>query len=395
MVISKELEHYNMEIKYRYYKERIKDMHNKGYSPIQIEKEIPIKVSTIKAWLTRMKLTPNRFNKTVDVKHSTTWDGENNTFIAAYNDSTCDLEIANKLNISRRHVTKIRNSLGLSRKVSSVKTPTKESMSLKPLAESALIGCLLGDGYLNMRGVNAAGGIAHSVKQIEYIKHKHNLFSDIASDNITKCIYTSNRFKQHEGVRFNFLANPYLNQFYDNLYLDNVKVISEFFLSKYNNISLAYHFMDDGTKLKSGYSIGTYGFSRSDVKKLSNHLRNNMGLKTTIRKDNTIYIKKESVKLFDLLVIKYIVPSMKYKLHNRNAILKQGEFMGTPEVDNHELSLSSNTLESATTRGRHVTDDAAVSNSSTSALPQSANQAVERLSDDIVCPANITPDSKG
>lgn len=384
-----------MELKYRYYKKALIEMYNEGYSPIQMEKEIPVKVQTIKAWHKRLGLSVNKFNKEIDKKyHSKSFSSEE--FIQAYNACKDDLSIANTLKISRRQVCKIRAELNLLPKKVSGRYKCDEKITLDRFGESALVGCLLGDGYLKKTSENhnTSGIIAHSVKQSKYIKHKHKLFSSISGSNLVKCTYTANRDKKHEGLRFNFLNNPYLDDFYDNLYVNDSKVISDYILNKYNDISLAYHFMDDGTKTKNGYSIGTYGFSLKCVKKLASKLRDEFKLKVTIRKDRTIYIKKTSVSDFNLLVSKYIIPSMQYKLHKRNGYLKQGEFMGTPEVDNHELSLSRNTPESATTRGRHVTDDAVVSNSSTSALPYSDSQISNRISDDIVCPTDITADSK-
>lgn len=63
--------------------------------------------------------------------------------------------------------------------------------------------------------------------------------------------------------------------------------------------------------------------------------------------------------------------------------------MGTPEVDNHEPSLSRNTFEGATTNRRVLPSNVEDGNSDTSALPITLCN-----SDDIVYPATITSDSK-
>jgi hypothetical protein len=65
-------------------------------------------------------------------------------------------------------------------------------------------------------------------------------------------------------------------------------------------------------------------------------------------------------------------------------VLKQGELLETPEVDNQQPSLSSNTLEGSETSSRVLSED---SNATTSALLQ---QIINIVGEDIVRPADIT-----
>lgn len=304
-----------MELKYRYYKDIIIDLHNKGYSPIQMEKEIPVRACTIKKWHNKLSLKCNKFSQEVHIKYHNIRFTEDD-FLRVYQLSSSDLEIGNKLKISRRHVSRTRQRLNLPNKSRKGRVKSNESICLSKCKEGALIGCLLGDAYLIKRkNCNTSGAIAHSVRQAEYIKHKHLLFENISCKSLNKCTYTANKKNKHLGLRFLFLSNSYLDQFYDNLYVENNKVISEWIIERYTPVSLAYHFMDDGTKTKSGYVLCTYGFDRDSIDRLTNKLRKDFNLKTTIRKDKTIYIKKESVSKFNKLVYKHIIPSMKYKLH--------------------------------------------------------------------------------
>ena len=304
-----------MELKYRYYKESLIKLHRLGYSPVQMEKEIPVKRSTIKLWNNRLNLPINKFNKDIHNKyHSINFTIDD--FTNAYNISSSDIEIANILKISRREVCKVRKELNLPAKSKKGRSIPSEKIILDSFAESAFVGCLLGDTHLNKaNNNNTKGTIAHSVKQSEYIKHKHKLFKDISSVNLSTCEYTANRKTKHEGLRFNFLSNPYLNKFYDIVYVNKQKTISKELLDYYDNVSLAYHFMDDGTKSKNGYVFCTYGFDIDSVNKLNSLFRNKFNLKTSIRKDRTIYIKKQSIKTFNELVSDFIIDSMKYKLH--------------------------------------------------------------------------------
>lgn len=300
-----------MEIKYRYYKDKVIELHKLGYSPIQMEKEIPVESTTLKKWHSRLNLTVNKYNKNIHHNVIVTKD----RFIECYNKGLSDLEMANELKISRRGVCKLRSEYGLIKNTESGRRNPTESLSLDDYGASALIGTLLGDGYLaKVNDKNIRGTLAHSIKQLSYLKHKHFIFKNIAAVNIDTYICNLNG-KQHPGARFNFISNPYLLDYYNNLYNNRVKYISDWFIERYNNIALAYHYMDDGTKPKYGYILCTYGFSKECVIKLNNHLRKKFNFKTTIRKDNTIYIKSESVKDFNKEVAQFIIPTMQYKLH--------------------------------------------------------------------------------
>lgn len=61
------------------------------------------------------------------------------------------------------------------------------------------------------------------------------------------------------------------------------------------------------------------------------------------------------------------------RFYNKTAVLKQGELLETPEVDNQQPSLNSNILEGSTTNSRVQTDNAEDGNANTSALPININ----------------------
>ncbi len=70
-------------------------------------------------------------------------------------------------------------------------------------------------------------------------------------------------------------------------------------------------------------------------------------------------------------------------------VLKRGELLETPEVDNQQLSLSSNTLESSETNNQILIDIAKDSNIDTSAL---LSQIIKLTNDYIVQTRKITKD---
>lgn len=76
-------------------------------------------------------------------------------------------------------------------------------------------------------------------------------------------------------------------------------------------------------------------------------------------------------------------------IHNIIGVLKQGELLETPKVDNQQLSLNSNIFESSETNSRFRTGKAEESNTDTSAL---LNNICNIINDYIVQTKNITID---
>ena len=65
-------------------------------------------------------------------------------------------------------------------------------------------------------------------------------------------------------------------------------------------------------------------------------------------------------------------------INNITAVLKQGELLGSPEVDNQQPSLSRNTFEGSETSDRNLTFNDEVSNITTSALPAISSEDIVR-----------------
>ena len=308
-----------MEIKYRIYKDKVLEMHKLGHSPIQMEKEIPVESTTLKKWHSRLGLEINRFNKEIDTKQKEVKSFNIGDFNEAYQSGLTDLEIANELKISRRHVCKIRQELGYEKNGEKGRTMPNEFLSLDSFGESAFVGVMLGDGCLQRpKGKNTRCTIGHSLKQLEYVKHQHEIFSKVAGANLdyyTIKLKHKGEIDEHKCVRFHFICNAYFNEYQKELYPEGKKIIPKFILDKYNEISLAYHFMDDGSKTVSGYKIATCGFTTEYINRFRRFLESKFNLNTTLQKDKSIYIPAKSRSLFTSLVKPYIIPSMLYKLH--------------------------------------------------------------------------------
>lgn len=86
--------------------------------------------------------------------------------------------------------------------------------------------------------------------------------------------------------------------------------------------SLAYWFMDDGSKTTrgSGYFLHTYAFTTEEHELLVKILSIKFGLVVSFVSNadgRRLHIKSESSSLFRSLVSPFIVPCMSYKLHKK------------------------------------------------------------------------------
>ena len=191
---------------------------------------------------------------------------------------------------------------------------TPKYANLNHFQKSVLIGSLLGDSSISKKFTL---NIGHGIKQEEYYKHKVELFSsnikflEYRRENIDK--RTNNTYTCLQAYSHKYEDIAHLRKVF---YPENIKVISEDILSNFNEISLAYLFMDDGSYDKSGAIIALCNFSQESLILFKDFLLKKWNIEITIRKSKCIYIKANSRKLFINLIKPYIIPSMLYKLQS-------------------------------------------------------------------------------
>lgn len=191
---------------------------------------------------------------------------------------------------------------------------TPKYANLNHFQKSALIGSLLGDSSISK---NFTLNIGHGVKQEEYYKHKVELFSP----NIKFLEYKREKIDKRTNNTYT-CVQAYSHKYEDIVHLrkvfypENIKVISEDILSNFNEISLAYLFMDDGSYDKSGAIIALCNFSQQSLMLFKDFLLKKWDIEVTIRKSKCIYVKANSRKIFINLIKPYIIPSMLYKLQS-------------------------------------------------------------------------------
>lgn len=193
----------------------------------------------------------------------------------------------------------------------------KDSFKLSEKQESVLLGTLLGDGSLKRRGTYYRLHIKHSHKQISLVRYKREIFSNITNMPI-RVFFQAVKDKDYKFCEFVTLTHPEFSKYRELFYKDKKKVISQKLKQLLKDpLSLAMWFMDDGCAEYAGVSFNTQCFSLKEVRFLSQILKENFGLDSTIRRNKNgwiIYIPKNNLNKFTNIVKKYLLPDFLYKL---------------------------------------------------------------------------------
>jgi DNA-binding CsgD family transcriptional regulator len=282
-------------------------LYDQGLNDVQIAKILGKSPETIRQLRVKLNLAKNfsydQF-KTID----------ETKVLELVNNGLKDREIAVQLSASIDGIYSVRKRLGLERKsFCTAKTiiPTKEQLEI-------LTGCLLGDGSLSLsqKSLNPRFSCMHGLKQKEYCYWKFQKLESLEmkyKESIRKIADPRNgRF--YESAEIRSLANTEFLEIYNNLYINRKKVITKDFLKNYTALSLAVHYMDDGTISGTSYSIATNGFSLEDIEVFRGHLLTNFGLDFKLHKNGSIYFPAKYKTLFNFIVSPYIHKSMKYKI---------------------------------------------------------------------------------
>lgn len=179
-----------------------------------------------------------------------------------------------------------------------------------------LYGSLLGDAYLGIRRKNIYGSMGHCLKQKGFLDYKLSFLKRFSSESrIITCFDSRFKNSEYKQVYAYIKSSKALNNLYPFVYNNRIKYIHKDYLYKLNGLGVAIWYMDDGSKPKyGGYILCTNCFSRSELELIQNFFLDKFNIKTTIRKNNILYIKAESKNLFKNLVMPYMEKSMLYKL---------------------------------------------------------------------------------
>lgn len=228
-----------------------------------------------------------------------------------------DSDIAKKFNCNKVTVFNFRKKNHIERK--NLRIAHNIKLSEKDL--TFLIGTILGDSSLILRGKSPYYTCAHSIKQAEYAKFKAYKLKKFSS----KYIKNSNR----NSVTVSTLGNQAFYALYKNFYINKVKVIPWNLLKYFTAESLAYLFMDDGYAIYGkNHNISTVGialcaFTSEELIKFTEFLYQKFNLKFKIHKHHSkrynkdylnLYLCAESFNLFQKLVSPYLMDWARYKI---------------------------------------------------------------------------------
>lgn len=191
--------------------------------------------------------------------------------------------------------------------------------------ESIIIGTLLGDawvGYIHKGCKYPKYQTSHSEKQLTYLKTIYESLKPIMTNNVVCSKRKEITIQDKKCIRNNqFLITSrncenliiYRNAFYKN----NKKIIPVNFLkTRFNDKSLAYWYMDDGSldRKRHSYIFNTQCFDRENLEEFIQFLLEKFELKFTIKKDNSLYLRHCSNIKFENLIRRFLTEDMQYKI---------------------------------------------------------------------------------
>lgn len=281
-------------------------LYNEGRMDTEIAENLCITRSAVQYWRKKLGLkTKFQYNKISKI--------DNVKFEELFYKGKSDAEIAEALNMSYDGVYAHRVRHGYIRENRKFGRP----LPLTEFQEQVLIGTMLGDSTLAKRDVNAHLICAHCVEKEEYTKYKAEIFKSLHPKVYYISQYDKRTNKTYKRCAVRLPANPELNKYYSIFYRPK-KVIPKELFDKFTAVSLAFLFMDDGCGSEKNYTIATNCFQRDNIEEFRTFLLEKFNLHTTIRKDNTLYVKHRSMDLFTSLIEPYMCNCMKYKLNSRS-----------------------------------------------------------------------------
>lgn len=287
-------------------KEKIYKLAKDGKMDSEIAKEFNVTDGAIFYW-----------RKKLGIKSQFTYDKvskiDNKKFLQLFNQGLSDYAIARELNMSPDGVYSHRIRHKYFRNVD-LRYNTKIKMS--NFQKQVLLGTLLGNSSCRCPNKNPSISCSHCVKQKEYCEYKTFIFNNLGA----KCKYHKRNIpdkrngKLYEYYTMRIPANPSFLSFYKSFYKNGKKRIPFDLFNFFTEASLAFMYMDDGTKTKCSYQIATMCFKRNEIEMFSDFLYKKWGIESSITKSNVLCIKAKSSSLFKFLIQPYICECMKYKL---------------------------------------------------------------------------------
>lgn len=235
---------------------------------------------------------------------------DNTKFEELFNQGLTDDKIAQELGMSADGIYSHRMRYGYLRK-------SYAEAKNNPLTQDNLeiiLGIMMGDGSME-KNKNARMTIAHCPQQKEYRDYIAQKLSNL-NPHLYHAISKPHpkTGKCYESYWIDFPANPAFNIICEHFYVNRIKRIPIELFNNFTWQSLAYLYMDDGSRASCGAQIATNCFSIEDLEKFQIFLKERFNLETTICKSHTLYIKAKSYHLMKSQIEPYMCECMKYKI---------------------------------------------------------------------------------
>lgn len=198
---------------------------------------------------------------------------------------------------------------------------------------SALIGMILFDGSMNGEKYLY---LRHGGNQLSYVDEKVNFISNYLTPTSLRTCIDNKGF----SYRYAYYNNERLKYLYNNIYINGKKKLTKNILNRFDEITLAIMYMDDGClglrkdpKYPGNYKsreihLNIQSFTWNEAKMLQSHLKKRFDVDFRLTKDhekprlwcNT----KNTIKFLEIVapVIQHNFPSMYYKLDLKYKVKK-------------------------------------------------------------------------
>lgn len=183
------------------------------------------------------------------------------------------------------------------------------SLALEERQKDILVGCILGDAYINPLGKIR---IEQSIKQSDYVQWKYQELKSLAYPSLPREIIHKIGEKEYKSVIFTL--RQYFRSWRSIFYLGKRKIFPRNLLL--TSLSLAVWYMDDGCWTGKKSVISIESFDAENSRNIQEMFFSQFGIETIIGKNRKLVIRKKSHPKFYDLISSYIIPSMKYKIPN-------------------------------------------------------------------------------
>lgn len=220
----------------------------------------------------------------------------------------------------------------VTKEVNKLSAEYKKKYVLTDEQREALVGIILGDGYLERvkASHNTRLTVEHASEQAAFVLFISELFEGlIKTDPVISSRKADRRTgKVYRSIRVKTLSFPCLSFFHELFYVNKTKIIPANIKDILTPRGLAFLIMGDGFIYNGVIIICTESFTKSEQELLIEALDTKFGILATLNKrvtsgDNSSYrirISKRYTEKFVELIKPYFIPQMLYKLnYNKNS----------------------------------------------------------------------------